>query len=87
MAIVGAGLMGKGMVSQMMFVKGMRPSLVISNKVSDVIEAYTLAGISREDIVIAKSLSDINIAMEKGKYVYCDDSDLAAKGKSNRCSS
>ncbi|NLV88096.1 MAG: NAD(P)-dependent oxidoreductase [Tissierellia bacterium] len=78
-AIVGAGLMGKGMVSQMMFVKGMRPSLVISNKVSDVIEAYTLAGISREDIVIAKSLSDINIAMEKGKYVACDDSDLAAK--------
>ncbi len=67
------------MVSQMMFVKGMRPSLVISNKVSDVIEAYTLAGISREDIVIAKSLSDINIAMEKGKYVACDDSDLAAK--------
>ena len=78
-AIVGAGLMGKGMVSQMMFVKGMRPSLVISNKISDAVEAYTLAGIAKEDISIANKLGDINMAMEKGKYIACDNSDLAAK--------
>lgn len=78
-AIVGAGLMGKGLVSQMMFIKAMKPALVISNKISDAVEAYTLAGISREDIVIAKNLNDINTAMEKQKYVACDDSDLAAK--------
>jgi len=78
-AIVGAGLMGKGMVSQMMFVKGMKPALVISNKISDAVEAYTLAGISKDDIVIAKNLKDINTAMERNKYVACDDSDIAAK--------
>lgn len=77
--LVGAGLMGKGMVSQMTLVKGMEPSLVVSNKISDAVEAYTLAGISREDIVIAKTLSDINIAMEQGKYVVTDVTEYAAK--------
>ncbi|MCK9444943.1 MAG: NAD(P)-dependent oxidoreductase [Tissierellaceae bacterium] len=78
-AIIGAGLMGKGMVSQMMLVKGMKPSIVVSNKISDAMEAYTLGGIPREDIVIANKLSDINLAMEKKKYVICDDLELATK--------
>ncbi len=78
-SIVGAGLMGKGMVSQMMLVKGMKPSLVVSNKISDAVEAYTLAGISKEDIVVAKTLSEINIAMEKNKYVATDITDYATK--------
>lgn len=78
-AVTGAGLMGKGMVSQMMLVKGMKPSLVVSNKISDAIEAYTLAGVSKEDILVAKNLNEINIGMEKGKYIVCDDSDLVGK--------
>ena len=71
-AIIGSGLMGKGMVSQMMLVKGMKPSLVVSNKISDAIEAYTLAGISKDDIVIAKTLNEINMAMEQNKYIVTD---------------
>lgn len=71
-SLIGAGLMGKGLVSQMMLVKGMTPSLVVSNKISDAIESYTLAGISREDIVVAKTLDDINVVIEKGKYVATD---------------
>ena len=65
-SLVGAGLMGKGMVSQMMLMKGMVPALVTSRKIEDAIEAYTLAGISREDIATGKTLEDINCAMEKG---------------------
>ena len=53
-SIIGAGLMGKGLVSQLMLVKGMRPFLVVSNKISDCIQAYKLAGISEEEIVVAK---------------------------------
>ena len=64
-ALVGAGLMGKGMVSQMTLVKGIMPSLVIDRTVDKAIEAYTLAGVSREDILIAKTLKDINIGMER----------------------
>ncbi|MBC8591636.1 NAD(P)H-dependent oxidoreductase [Wansuia hejianensis] len=78
-SLVGAGLMGKGMVSQMMLMKGMIPAIVTSNKVEDAIESYTLAGISKEDIVIAKTLSDINVAMEKGKYVATDMTEYATK--------
>ena len=78
-SIVGAGLMGKGMVSQMMLVKGMEASIVTSNKISDAVKAYTLAGISKEDIVVAKSLQEINLAMEQNKYIASDMTELATK--------
>lgn len=79
-SIIGAGLMGKGLVSQMMLVKGMVPSLVVSNKISDAVEAYTLAGVSGDDIVIAKTLSEINVAMESNKYVVTDITEYGTKG-------
>ncbi len=44
-ALVGAGQMGKGMVSQMILMKGMTPSLVIDIDIQNAIEAFTLAGI------------------------------------------
>lgn len=78
-SIIGAGLMGKGLVSQMMLVKGMKPSLVVSNKISDAVQAYTLAGISQDDIVVAKTLNEINLAMERGKYVATDVTDYGTK--------
>ncbi len=78
-SLIGAGLMGKGLVSQMTLVKGMTPSLVVSNKISDAIEAYTLAGIHKDDIIVAKNLNDINQAMEKGKYVVTDREEYGAK--------
>lgn len=78
-AIVGAGLMGKGMVSQMMLVSGMKPSIVVSNKIEDCIEAYKLAEVPREDIIIAKNLSDVNIGLEQNKYVVSDNAEYATK--------
>ncbi len=78
-SLIGAGLMGKGLVSQMTLVKGMTPSLVASHKITDAIEAYSLAGISKDDIVIGNSLGDINKAMERGKYVVTDNADWATR--------
>lgn len=78
-ALVGAGLMGKGMVSQMTLVKGIMPSLVIDRTLDKAIEAYTLAGVSKEDILIAKTLKDINIGMERNKFIVCNDIQLASK--------
>ena len=78
-SVLGSGLMGKGLVSQMMLVKGMTPSLVIDRTLEKAVQAYTLAGVPREDIVIARTLEDINIAMEKGKYVACDKTEYASK--------
>ncbi|HZK00571.1 MAG TPA: NAD(P)-dependent oxidoreductase [Tissierellaceae bacterium] len=79
-SLVGAGLMGKGMVSQMMLMKGMIPALVVSNKIQDAIDAYTIAGVSKEDIVIAKTLKQLNLAMERDKYVVTDITEYAGKG-------
>lgn len=78
-SLVGAGLMGKGMVSQMILMKGMIPAMVSSNNINDAIEAYTLAGISKDDIVIGKTLEEINIAMEKGKYIATDRTEYSTK--------
>lgn len=77
-SLIGAGLMGKGMVSQMMLMKGMTPSLVVSNNINDAIESYTLAGINKRDIRIAKNLNDINIAMEDGKFIVSDNAELGS---------
>ena len=71
--LIGAGLMGKGLVSQLMRVDGMIPSIVISNKIEDCINSFILAGIKRDDIYVSSDLDKINIAMESGKYVACDN--------------
>lgn len=78
-AIVGAGLMGKGMVSQLTMVKGMTPSILIDRTIEKGIDAYLLAGISREDILIANTLDEINRGMEKGRFIVSDRVDLVAK--------
>lgn len=78
-SLVGAGLMGKGMVSQMIHMKGMIPSLVVSRKIEDAIESYTLAGVAQDDIAIGRTLSEINYAMEKGKFVVSDVTEFATK--------
>lgn len=76
-ALVGAGQMGKGMVSQMVLMKGMTPSLVIDIDIQNAIEAFTLAGIPQNDIVVAKDIATVNKALEEEKYIASDNSELA----------
>lgn len=77
--LIGAGQMGKGMVSQMTLMKGMSPSIVIDINVENAIEAYTLTGVRKEDIAVVSKLEDLNYAMEQGKFVVSDNAELAAK--------
>ncbi len=78
-ALVGAGQMGKGMVSQMLLMKGMAPSLVVDIVVDKAIEAFTLAGIDKRDIIVAKTLKEANLAIEQRKYVVAEDFEFATK--------
>lgn len=78
-ALVGAGQMGKGMVSQMTLMHGMMPSVVVDIDPKNAISAYTLAGIKEDDIAVVSTLSDMNAAIEKGKYVVSDNSEIACK--------
>ncbi|MGM0396879.1 MAG: NAD(P)H-dependent oxidoreductase [Bacillota bacterium] len=77
--LVGAGLMGKGLVSQLTRVDGMTPSVVVSNKIQDCIDAYTLAGVHSSDIVIARNTTDIDNAVRLGKFVATDLWDMAVR--------
>ena len=67
--IVGAGQMGRGMVTQMALMKGIMPAIVSDIKMDNVINAFHYAGISDEDIAVAKTLEEANRYMEQGKYV------------------
>ncbi len=77
--LVGAGLMGKGLVSQLTRVDGMTPSVVVSNKIQDSVDAFTIAGIHRSDIVIARNTTDIDNAVRAGKFVATDMWDMAVR--------
>lgn len=83
--IVGAGQMGRGMVTQMAIMKGISPSIVSDIKIENVINAFHYAGISDEQIAIAKTLEDANKYMEMGKFVATDNSDLISQANLVEC--
>jgi predicted homoserine dehydrogenase-like protein len=78
-SIVGAGQMGKGMVSQMMLMKGVKPAVVVDIFVENAIKAYKNAGLSDEEIRIVNTVAEANTWMEKGKYIVTDNADVASK--------
>lgn len=75
-ALAGAGLMGKGLVSQLTRVEGMEPALVIDRNIEKTIESYKLAGIDELDIVEVENLEELDENLKKGKYIVCRDIDL-----------
>ena len=77
--IVGAGQMGRGMVTQMALMKGIMPAIVSDIKLENVINAFHYAGISDEDIAIAKTLEEANRYMEQGKYVAAENADFISR--------
>lgn len=83
--IVGAGQMGRGMVTQMALMKGIMPAIVSDIKMENVINAFHYAGIKDEDIAVAKTLEDANKYMEMGKYVATENSDLIAQANLVEC--
>ena len=83
--IVGAGQMGRGMVTQMVLMKGIMPAIVSDIKLENVINAFHYAGVKDEDIAIAKTLEDANKYMEMGKYVATDNSDIIAQANLVEC--
>ncbi len=75
-ALAGAGLMGKGLVSQLTRVEGMKPALVIDRNIEKTIESYKLAGIDESDIVEVKNLKELDENLKRDKYIVCRDIDL-----------
>lgn len=78
-SVVGAGQMGKGMVSQIMLMKGVTPSAVVDINLESAKDAYLSAGVSADNIAVANSVAEANKYMEQGKFIVTQDSEIASK--------
>lgn len=83
--IVGAGQMGRGMVTQMVLMKGIMPAIVSDIDIKNAVNAYHYAGVKDKDIVCANNLEEANIAMKEGKYVATTNSDLISQCELVEC--
>ncbi len=83
--IVGAGQMGRGMVTQMVLMHGITPSIVSDIQVQNAINAFKYAGVSDDDIAVAKTIEEANRYMEAGKYVACEDANFISQANLVEC--
>lgn len=67
--IVGAGQMGRGMVSQMFCMKGIRPVIISDLDVERAKQAYELAGIKTEDITFVSKPSEAEKGIQNGSML------------------
>ena len=76
--IVGAGQMGRGMVSQMISMKGMRPAVVVDIDLNNAKNAYTEAGLNEgKDFARAETIEEGNKLLDSGKFVITENNELA----------
>ena len=85
--IVGAGQMGRGMVSQMMSMKGMRPAVVVDVALDNAKNAYTEAGLSEgKDFARADTVEEGDALLARGTFVVTANNELATKCAALHCS-
>jgi predicted homoserine dehydrogenase-like protein len=77
--VIGAGLMGRGLVHQLVRMPGMAPSLVVARDVERAISAYRAAGLKTSDIVATDDPVCLSAAMWKGLPAVTTDIELAAE--------
>lgn len=78
-SIIGAGQMGRGMTSQMIRMKGMKPAVVADINIDNVVAAFENSGLTKDDYIITNKLSEANTYLEKGKYIATENSEIGAK--------
>lgn len=77
--IVGAGQMGRGMVTQMALMQGIMPAIVSDINIENAVHAFHYAGIQDDQIAVVNTLTEANKWIEAGKYVATVDADLIAQ--------
>jgi predicted homoserine dehydrogenase-like protein len=84
--IVGAGQMGRGMVSQVMSMKGMRPAVVVDMVLDNAKNAYREAGLTEgKDFAVAETIEEGNKLLASGKFVVTSNNELATKCGAIHC--
>nr|MBC7245953.1 NAD(P)-dependent oxidoreductase [Chloroflexota bacterium] len=80
LALVGAGQMGRGMIIQIeQMMQGIQVVAVADIILDRVVLAYKDAGVSAEDIVVAKDAAAAEKALQQGKRVASDDAVLLTR--------
>ncbi len=79
--IIGAGQMGKGMISQMTLMKGMTPAVVVDINIENAKKAFLHAGIDEGNIKYAKTAAEADAFIKDGKSVIANHSDTATKSE------
>ncbi|MGI6160441.1 MAG: NAD(P)H-dependent oxidoreductase [Christensenellales bacterium] len=82
LAVVGAGQMGRGMISQIMHIKGMQVTVVADININAAVDALKIAGLSENDYEIVDTLSRANDCNERGKVALTQDAKIAIKANS-----
>lgn len=79
-SIVGAGQMGRGMVGQMISMKGMRPAVVVDVAIDNAKNAYNHAGLTEgKDYDVAETIEEGNALLAAGKFVVTSNNEIATK--------
>jgi len=65
-AVGGVGSMGRGIVLQLKAMPGMEPAILVNRTVERAIEAWVVAGVQRDEIVVSDDPRLLGIAVEQG---------------------
>ncbi|MDL2234882.1 hypothetical protein LJC07_01845 [Christensenellaceae bacterium OttesenSCG-928-L17] len=84
-AIIGAGQMGRGMVSQTVLMKGMEPVIVADILLENAKNALLNAGIPQDKIATARTGGEAADAIRAGKYVVTEDANVAVQTENVDC--
>lgn len=74
--LVGAGQMGRGMISQIEAMKGMKVRATADITLENVKNAYHTAGVSEDKLVAAGNIEEADQAFEDGKYIAVTDTEI-----------
>ena len=74
--VVGAGQMGRGMISQIESMAGMRVVITADIQINNVTNAYVKSGVSEADIVETNNVEQASSAVKEGKVVSTTDAQL-----------
>lgn len=83
--IVGAGQMGRTLVSQLVMIKGVTPTIVANRNEEKAINSFLNAGIKKDDIVVAFSVKQANAAIENNKFVATPYSEIVTSANLVDC--
>ncbi|MCF6097501.1 SAF domain-containing protein [Thermovorax subterraneus] len=71
--LIGAGQMGRGLVSQIFCMKGIKMAAVCDRDLEEAKKAYILAGVSEDDIFPARTPAEVEEGIARGRYVITED--------------